>query len=161
MTNREIDALVAQHAMEWKWIPRDDGMGFLLPPDWRQMISKDGRAGWIYTPSCPGTNLIGGFFGKGEIIQKVPNTAPYYSTDPAASKRLRDRMRELGWDFHRMDLGKFRRSIAAKHNGQKWVTACVDDESEEMADALVSLKALGVEIPASPRVPGSLAGEGL
>lgn len=154
MTNREIDALVAENVMGWKWIPRNDGYGFLLPPDWRQMLTKDGLSGWIHTPSCQTTNLIGGFFGKGELTDKAPYGGPRFSTDPAASKQLRDRMRELGYVVE----------IFNRVNGSTWCwihpgedglnesnpreIPAISSDTEEMAVALAALFALGVEVPA-------------
>ena len=74
LTNREIDAMVATHVFG-EPIP-------LTEPD-----GIDGTPIGIWTP----IDVYGG-----------PSVwdCPKFSTDPAASKQLRDKMRKLGWNWN-------------------------------------------------------------
>lgn len=78
---------------------------------------------------------------------------PCYSTDPAASKKLRDRMRDLGWwcqmrnEWHPGNpecWAGFTPHGATGWNGRPdhWTSG----PTEEMAVALAALAALGVEV---------------
>lgn len=129
MTNREIDALAAEHCMGrkvswWSLHPTLHGDEFL--PD------ADG--------DCPNQEML--VDGEWLYIER-------YSTDPAPSKQLRDRMRELGWQWgtrtaasgeYRCEFYKLPSTLDTYFEGFA--------ATEEMAVALAALKALGIEVAA-------------
>lgn len=121
MNAREIDALIAELAM-----------GLCRWPD----IGFTAEQGW-YHPEDPGREWATG--DKGPYL----GVLPHYSTDPAASYQLRQKMRELGWDFKTMDLGARRRVIAHKYDGKKWLSPCADSDTEMESTALACCAALG------------------
>lgn len=130
MTNREIDALVAERVMGWR-----------LVTDSAELARMGYRTG-------PGFHDKGIYFAGEEWKACIEcGNVPEFSADPAASKQLRDKMRADGFDY---ELN------ATKRDGI-WATfshpGTVEDfttygDTEEMAVALAALKAFGVEVPA-------------
>ncbi len=113
--SRAIDALVAEHAFGWTGLYRMDNV--------------HGVAGW------PG----------GKKAHMAPQVPPAYSTDPAASKQLRDRMRELGWNFEMRWMSGYNPWAQFWKRGS--VAQIGESATEELAVALAALRALGVEVP--------------
>ena len=123
MQPREIDALIAEKIMEWS------------------------RYEEAFTEKWP---IYNGWYNPANQQFQEPKfgTLPQFSTDPSASKQLRDRLRELGFDY---SLGLTTDLLTnLKHYG-----CLLDDKeglwkatanTEEMAVALASLKAFGVEV---------------
>lgn len=132
--NRAIDALVAEHAMGWKWYRF--GKSRFLRPDgsWATLNRR-----------------------LADMTEDTPDDTGYpqgqFSTDPAASKQLRDNMRELGW----MPFMKYFQNLEDE-SGRIVVMAgfrrfgtteeyTAKDKSEEPAWSLAALSALGIEAP--------------
>lgn len=70
-----------------------------------------------------------------------------YSTDPVASKALRDKMRAEGWDYIlQSSHGKY--SVTLQHGyGMEYQVLLVDcQDTEELAVAIAALKAKGVNV---------------
>jgi hypothetical protein len=70
-----------------------------------------------------------------------------YSTDPADSKKLRDRMRELGWCYLiqlREGIGGY---LCRFYRGNDYEEHDGTASTEELAIALAALSALGIEAP--------------
>ena len=125
MTNREIDALVAEKVMGLQGV----------------------------TNRLLGLGVFRLEYGAGDTDEKVPA----YSTDPAASKQLRDKMLELGWSYQ-IGYGKtniessagwkitrgFECRLVNMEADVTRVSATAD--TEELAVALAALEAVGVEV---------------
>lgn len=130
---RELDALVAERLMDYGYFrfTRPDGSSFeQLGP----LAS--------FTPE---------FLERmnGERIESGADdmdSAPHFSTDPAASKQLRDTMRAEGWSLLVRLPGAtkpfFKPSAEYFGNDLKDATAAAD--TEERAVALAALRAKGV-----------------
>lgn len=130
MTNREIDALVAEHVMGW----------VRVVSDYSPLVAAFSKPGEKFeswkTPS--------GYTGIDSVLS-------HFSTDPAASKRLRDKMRADGWTITSGEAFY----PATQKNGfwcrlfrhNPWQEFSHDnDESAESVFALAALKAKGVEV---------------
>lgn len=134
MTNREIDALVAEHAMGWWW----GDESHWKRPDYNCIL---------YSPDHPRYKPEFVLSSPLDSPQLLPRM-PHYSTDPAASKQLRDKMRELGWQWGIRTAAK-----GGFHCEIYKLPSTVDvyfesfSATEEMAFALAALPALGVEVP--------------
>lgn len=122
MTNREIDALVAEKVGQK--VCTCDHAKTASP----RFNSDNGRCLTCDAPGCPA-----------------------YSTNPAASKQLRNKMRGLGWlcciqeNLHSFTATYFFPTdtpFDAQRNSPE-----VTHATEEMAVALAVLAALGVEVP--------------
>lgn len=113
MTNREIDALVAEKVMEWTDSPvRNNGTGIPYRLHWAI------KANW--SPS----------------------------TDPAASKQLRDKMRADGWQYTLKFLTAWQpNTFECVFYGPGKGLHERGALTEEMAVALAALKAHGVDVP--------------
>lgn len=141
---REIDALVAGHIFGWKWVVNVDH-NFTHLTDWAKDVSgcrflrdstfRPHELQAFATGSEPiGRTVVGGYT---EIY-------PRYSTDPAASKQLRDKMRADGWRFtmyDQKDSMVFAQFIRNDDHG--FLTPCESADTEEMAVALAALAAVG------------------
>lgn len=133
MTNREIDALCAEKVMGWKWRTRRSDM-----------------SSWLLPPSVKEVHQVVGPFGEEEIPGSIRKDvrwclASCYSTDPEASKQLRDKMRADGYHYSvEWEAPGFDASfIRPTEEGFNYTAS---RESEEMAVALAALRAKGVEI---------------
>ena len=120
MQPREIDALIAEKIMEWS------------------------RYEEAFTEKWP---IYNGWYNPANQQFQEPKfgTLPQFSTDPSASKQLRDQMRELEWQY--TIGGAYGQPYIAKfwkENGGDWIVS--RSNTEEMAVALASLKAFGVEV---------------
>lgn len=129
MKNREIDAAVDLHAFGRTW---DEMRCRVCGWPVKQSVGEGCTAGSCSMRPAPSTRA---------------DEPAHYSTDPAASDKLLDRMRELGWDS----------SIHAPARKESLVTCQMwrgDDEgngsdsSRHTAIAKAALVALGVEAPA-------------
>jgi len=69
---------------------------------------------------------------------------PHYSTDPGASKSLRNRMFDLGWGYRLSRLSA--ECVCIFLNSESTGSGC--GSTEEIATALAALNALSVEVPA-------------
>lgn len=123
MDNREIDALIAENVM-----------GHPKPKQLPNVIYNRMRVGgWelsLITCSPP-------------LWKALP-----YSTDPVASKALRDRMRELGWALVMSSSLPLKYFVEfSKVVDNTWVGARTYQslsDTEEMAVVLAALAALGI-----------------
>lgn len=139
MTNREIDAAVAEKVMGWKRWQLDGrpelGCG-LFPPECKF------SSNWIPAPADMPFN------GNGEF---GPNYGPFRaSTDPAASDQLLNRMTELGWDLGLQSAAGYdswaifsRRGVNGLPSGNGFDAR---GKTRQMAVALAALAAFGVEV---------------
>lgn len=133
MTYGEIDALVAEHIDGWRWVVDDESpYRFLAPVDHKPTW-------WSF---AKGTEPIG-------KVHSTP-TIPRYSTDPAASKALRDKMRAEGYgytiDFAPDNSGTpliMRASFHRSHEDELW---WADADAEERAVSIAALRAKGIEV---------------
>lgn len=85
LTNVELDKWHAEHTFGYAWLQGFDRNN-LLPPH----IVKHGHSIGMSEGRNP---------NRGDVITDLLPV----SSDPAASKQLRDRMREKGWDFSMVD----------------------------------------------------------
>lgn len=130
MTTREIDTLIAEKVMGWKrWmIVGMEDIGCCLFPPERNFTSRLVRA------------------PDGMPLNEIAFGSPFNCfTDPAASKKLRGKMRADGWEFAFRDeppvfVASFDRPLPDLN--------CYEAEAdtEEMAVALAALKAVGVDL---------------
>jgi hypothetical protein len=141
---RDIDALIAEKIFGWEWWMNTERRKRLLvgpsPPwdrwNWAgaimrrwngdlsvQKFSDWDRACALRDPRIP--------------IRLLHAGLPYYSINAAASKELRDRMRELGWKY-RLEFGAEGYLAAfSQDDGFRFH----EGETEEMAAALAALRA--------------------
>lgn len=138
----ELDAAVAEHCMEWVWQSNITyGYTMLVPPDWRQM--SNGTQHWIFCPTVGDMNLtIGVYEAEQTCFPRRQCSVPAYSTDPAASYALRQKMREMGFKFDQRDRfdGRVTSCFRSSHGiGQ------ATELNEHTATCLAALRALGVE----------------
>lgn len=106
MTNREIDALVHQHAMG------------------NQPLAAD------------------------MIRRGYTQTVPRYSTDPAASDQLLDRMAELGWMSILISAAADQHTCVFHRDEPKGSMGFAQSDTRQGSISLTALRALGVEVPA-------------
>jgi hypothetical protein len=121
--DRELDALVAEKLFGYQWT-HGSLYDLLAPADKLHAIL--------------GMNTI----GRGENLAQNLNYVPDFTTDPWASKQVRERMRELGWMyiFHCEDVGYL--CFLFLKGG---CVAEASADTEERAVALAALRALGVK----------------
>lgn len=134
MTPREIDAKIAEVVMGLRLFVVDTAFG-------------EGHA-WLPAGSDPAQCCT---FGEG-----FPRDVdlPRYSTDPVASKALREKLATGGWswDFETERVGGELKFWFFIYKGNDGLINAVDDahegihETEEMAVALCGLKAYRVEV---------------
>ena len=142
MSNREIDALIAEKVfgMEVCRVHHSD-----MKPG--QKIANPRRFPAFVLKECSDGRFSGGVFVSKD---DYANGACRFSIDPAASKQLRDKMRELGWMHESEDVRQVaqdpleHRSRFRKWGSNQSETAVA--ETEMMADSLAALKALGVQV---------------
>lgn len=128
MSPREIDTLIAEKIMGWKWYRLGD-IKILRPTD-----------GWTAKkqPLADGTETP----FEDNIAQGK------YSTDPAASKQLRDHMRALGWRY-RITCNESGSDVVlqkGQHSGGGYFEAHSD--TDESAFALAAISAVGTPVSA-------------
>ncbi len=131
MTPREIDALIATHVFGIPEPPRSEAPNHHLSRRWHasgywrwEWLDRDGNGLWIPAPFCTG---------------------------PAATKRLRDRMRELGWRYRilswdAIDGWRFQCWFGTQRDARD-TPGDAEADTEEMAVALAALRALGIPDP--------------
>lgn len=121
---RALDAEIAVKIMGWKQYLTKNGIYYLGAPD----------------AFCP-EFMLSERITEVEYCGRDLGNAPHYSTDPAASKALRDRLSQLGWNW---DLGQFGYIPSLftfdLRKEQKRITESA--ETEELAVALCALKAV-------------------
>lgn len=155
MSSRDIDALVAEHVMGWKWMSRpSDGYTILLPPDLIQRVTGKGLFDEpvinISSLSAREVAGVGPFVvaeeGAKRQIPQWMNLPPRYSTDPAACQQVKDKMRADGWSFGQNDLPKERRILAMWDHPDHGNVSIAKHELELMAVCIAALRALGVKV---------------
>ncbi len=127
MTNEEINALIAEKVFGPK-------------PETRPSWSHQSEGGWT-------SSFKGIFTHKDYPPNQVGYPEPWYdwiplkfSTDPAASKQLREKLAEFGyWELKQIGSGMYAFSIVSLIDEPTMVAS---DDTEEMAVALCALKAL-------------------
>ena len=116
LSYRELDALIAEKVF-----------GSPKPQDWLDIT-------WL--------GVIRGEW-KVEVTNEPPGsmawTARPYSTNPAASKALRDRMRELGWMFRMVYSGGLYLCQFANESGEFGYTTDTEERGWAEAAALATL----------------------
>lgn len=130
--NREIDALIAEKVMGWKWF-QGSGNNDLLDPGRERAALALGM--------LPGRNPERG---------TTPSRLPHYSTDSVESNQLVNAMRERGYAYSITDDREDMR-IEARFRKRGMALSCslfiALEETREMAVALAALRAIGVELP--------------
>ena len=141
----DLDSLVAEHAMGWVWQSNiTHGYTILLPPDWRQMSNGDGTEHWIFCPTVGDMNLTMGWFeAEQTCFPRKCYSGPSFSSDPAASYALEQKMRAAGYAPSMVDYLSegWRVSLAGTRSAKSpsWHT------SRLIAMCLAALRALKVE----------------
>ncbi len=130
MTNREIDAAIAEKVFGWIW---DDSRCRVC--GWALVYAGDKSFAGCTRESCS---------MRPPPPVRADSRWGHFSTDPISSKVLRGRMLELGWQFTLRSLfdGTFECTLYGIGKGIKEAGA----ETEEMATALAALRAFGVEV---------------
>lgn len=143
MNNREIDVLVAEHCMGWVWRTRkNDTLSWLFPP---HAIERQTRGGEYPCVELGPSGIVGPFH-KEEVFgsHRQSGTIPRYSTDPTASKQLRDKRRAEGWNIMMFDeCGRIR--VTMYRPADKIDYAAVSD-TEEMSVAFATLATVGIQL---------------
>lgn len=134
MTNQEIDALAVRHVFGVEW---DE--------------SKCRVCGWsIASVLRPELGCTPGNCSRRPAPKTRADVAPLFTTDPVASKQLRDRMRGGGWMFEFVDsklIGTDPITYVARF--RRWGSGAdgkATADTEEMSVALAALATLGVEV---------------
>lgn len=142
MTHREIDALVAEHVMGWtvKEFSACTASAYL---SWNEYKYLGTSIHWIRET---GMYRV---LDESKVGCQHVAIIPRYSTDPAACKQLRDRMRELGWSytiktFLLWDDPHFECVFYGLRLGLEESVGT----SEETAVAIAALAALGIKVAA-------------
>lgn len=121
-SDREVDALVAEHVMGWR-LGRNKGVA----------------GGWFWV-------------GDGVSFGDVPrNYEPYYTSDPVACAQLKAKLREQGWDYtisfqhgaHSIPWDWH--SVVVDCDVMEGRGAA-HEKTEERAVALAALKAHGIDV---------------
>lgn len=122
MTEREIDALIAEKVFDWAGLYR--------------MNNVHGVAGW---PDINRKSYL------------APEVVPAYSTNPAASDQLLDKMLALGWDYRVRQLSGYDPWVSLSRRGangfQEGNAIEGTGKTRQMAVAIASLAALRVKVP--------------
>ncbi len=109
MDNREIDALVAEHVMGWRWVEHG-GFDWIVPPDvvpdiaffmWGHRIHDD----------------------KPQFSGEFENVLPHHSTDIAAAWKVVEAMRAAGWRLHIQDASSRGNSKSKDELGRPYWSA--------------------------------------
>ncbi len=150
MTNREIDALVAEKVFGIVIVDRAWPCG--PEPEcgcYEAAMTKEGPGDWhsdlgpVYSPHEFGWPPDENGYASVEPVQ-------FYSTDSGASKRLRKKMTEMGWNYRLAGqiTGRFNATFqrGTHRNGRGYGE--YESDAEELSFALAALTALGVEVSA-------------
>jgi hypothetical protein len=125
MDNREIDALIAEKLFGWEWM--------------------QGRANNLVPPNkVKAAQAFGMHRGRNpDLHTTAPSTLPHFSTDPAASDQLLDRMRGLGWKYRIMWNGEdFTVTMQRGTPLNGWGFSEAESDTQRMAVAMACLKAV-------------------
>lgn len=129
MDNRELDALVVEH----------------ITGGW--FTYTNGEYRWLCSAECAEDMKL----FPAELSMEIGDSAglhiPRYATDPAASKQLRDKMREDGWIVlmggPEAKVPKFWCQVRATYRKNTKGIFHRESDTEELAVALAALAAVG------------------
>lgn len=131
---RDLDALVAEKVMGWRWYRRSNPItgGYWLDSAKRP---TDGITGEAMLTSHEDAEELG--------LSPEPANVSRYTSDPAAAYALRQRMREEGWFYQSACSGETVLAIFSRggQNGQEGTGL---HSSEHIAFCLAALEANGV-----------------
>ncbi len=132
MTDREIDALVAEHCMGWKRIEGKDA------------IVAAGHAPAGSSPDYHHVRVWVNDLNSRQACDEC-GSMPEFSTEPVASKQLRDKMRDDGFDYEIEVSAALGISVKLKIPNDPDCFVCTGS-TEERAFALTALRAKGVDL---------------
>lgn len=150
MTNRELDALVAERVMGWEWCGQSDRPLYLVPPQEADTFRDECRR--LPMPAVIHETGFSARPGQGVVTRKTPR----FTTDANDDYRVLEHVREtthnhywLMFCCHLHDLWSSRPSRGMDKDGKPtggltWIPYLIGDYSR------AALAAMGIDIKGKP-----------